>query len=159
MKMFLRKKLSYILSIFILTVIFLSAWTYLRPNVYNQLTYEAIEFKHYVVKNMSVLSTKEGDSFGNSLTFDDNDAEVAYEILNDTSILPPSARIVPKKIFKDKPLVIWATEWHMTPIKDLKNLLSHFGVTFFDYNLDPGRCEWHDCKVKEKLKVGWKCIC
>ena len=82
-----------------------------------------------------------------------SNTEVEYEILNDTSILPPSARIVPKKIFKDKPLVIWATEWHMTPIKDLKNLLTPFGVTVLDYNLDLWRCEWHDCKAKDRLKV------
>ena len=41
----------------------------------------------------------------------------------------------------------------MTPIKDLRNILEPFGVRFLDYNLDPWRCEWHDCRMKEKLKV------
>ena len=52
----------------------------------------------------------------------------AWEELKDTSILPPSARIVAKKIFHTKPLVVWATEWHMTPIKDLAYILKPFGV-------------------------------
>ena len=121
---------------------------------------ESESMKMTKIRKYEIIYTKEDPSFIDRIKFDDNDNDndndndVAYEILSDTSILPPSARIVPKKIFKDKPLVIWATEWHMTPIKDLKNLLSPFGVTFLDYNLDPWRCEWHDCTAKENLKVG-----
>lgn len=100
---------------------------------------------------VKIIYTREDDAFRDSLKSFDNDE--AYEIIKDISILPQSAKIVAKKIFPEKPLVVWATEWHMTPIKDLKILLSPFGVTFLDYNLDPWRCAWHDCKAKEKLKV------
>ena len=141
------------------SVVLLILWIFWRPITSKLPIYRFLEFRRVILKNTSgtlILYTEESDSFRDNLDAlgDDNDDDVAYEILNDTSILPPSARIVPKKIFKDKPLVIWATEWHMTPIKDLKNLLSPFGVTFLDYNLDPWRCQWHDCKAKEKLKVG-----
>ena len=100
---------------------------------------------------LKIIYTREDDAFRDSLKTFDNDE--AYEIIKDVSILPQSAKIVAKKIFTEKPLVVWATEWHMTPIKDLRILLSPFGVTVLDYNLDPWRCAWHDCKAKEKLKV------
>ena len=137
--------LSFVIALFLF---------YCRPRFIIELkcSYTRPELK--ILKKVTFTYTREDDSFKKSLTFDDNDNDVAYEILNDTSILPPSARIVPKKIFKDKPLVIWATEWHMTPIKDLKNLLAPFGVTVLDYNLDIWRCKWHDCKTKDRLKVG-----
>lgn len=144
--------------LFVSLVVVFSFWIFWLPITSRLSFYRYIDFSHKNISGILVVCTKESDLFKENLNAlgnddDDNDDDEAYEILNDTSILPPSARIVPKKIFKDKPLVVWATEWHMTPIKDLKNLLSPFGVTFLDYNLDPWRCEWHDCKAKEKLKV------
>ena len=98
--------------------------------------------------------TQENETFRKNLeTVTINRSEPAYEILEDAKILPASARVRAKKIFKNKPLVIWATEWHMTPIKDLTNTLSPFGVKVLNYNLDQSRCLWQDCTIKSKLKV------
>lgn len=148
LRMLIKRKVTLLFLLFAIAFLF-----YRRQKLIIKLEcwYTRPELK--ILKNVTFAYTLESDSFKNSLIFDDND-DVPYEILNDTSILPPSARIVPKKIFKDKPLVIWATEWHMSPIKDLKNLLAPFGVTVLDYNLDPWRCDLHDCKFKDKLKVG-----
>ena len=78
---------------------------------------------------------------------------LAYEVSLDLNILPASARITGIRLFKTKPLVIWATEWHMTPIKDTRHFLESFGVRVIDYNLDPRRCEFHDCSAKARLNV------
>ena len=88
---------------------------------------------------------------------DDSDKKLegppAYDYNASSSILPASARYTGVRLFKTKPLVIWATEWHMTPIKDTRHFLESFGVRVLDYNLDPWRCEFHDCSAKARLKV------
>ena len=74
---------------------------------------------------------------GREIEDDVEDGEAWVEIKNE-SILPPSARIIGKRIFHKKPLVMWATEWHMTPIKDVTNIVKDFGVevrVFFSFFL------------------------
>ena len=80
-------------------------------------------------------------------------AIVGKSVIKIGPILPASANITGELLFKTKPLVIWATEWHMTPIKDMRHVLEPFGVRVLDYNLDPWRCEFHDCSAKARLKV------
>lgn len=80
--------------------------------------------------------------------------EPAFEIISDSLIIPASARVRAKKIFNKKPLVMWSSELHMTPIRCVIDLISPFGVNVLNYNLDPARCHMQDCKIKEKLKVG-----
>ena len=98
--------------------------------------------------------TQENETFRkNLLTLNRVMNEPAFEMLEDITIIPNSARIKGKRIFKNKPLVIWATEVHMTTGKDLSNLLTPFGVRFLNYDLSLAACHLHDCKAKEKLKV------
>ena len=93
-------------------------------------------------------------NYSTSAVLDTRLGQLAYRFdAKLTNAKPPSAAIVGERLFFKRPLVIWAAEWHMTPIKDLRNILEPFGVRFLDYNLDPWRCEWHDCKMKEKLRV------
>ncbi|ESO07280.1 hypothetical protein HELRODRAFT_170609 [Helobdella robusta] len=112
-----------------------------NPPIEFKYTKESRQFLKYFTEEQSVLN--------------DNGEDEAFVILNDTAILPPSARIRAKKIFTKKPLVIWATEWHMTPIKDVVDLISSFGVTVKNYNLDPYRCAWQKeaCQAAKSLKV------
>ena len=144
--LYLNKQFKFLLTLIFLLVLFL-IWLNKTPNTVGGI----YSCNQSLPAKVKIRYTSEDDVFKDYLKIFDNDE--AYEILNDTSILPPSARIVPKKIFKDKPLVIWATEWHMAPIKDIKSLLAPFGVTVLDYNLDPWRCDMHDCTAKNKLKV------
>ena len=85
--------------------------------------------------------------------------EPAFEIINDPLIFPASARVRAKEIFKKKPLVMWSSELHMTPIKCVIDLIAPFGVNVLNYNLDPARCHMQDCKMRNKLKVGLPTYC
>lgn len=106
------------------------------------------------VDKLEFSLTRENKTFRKNLeTVTINRTEPAYEILEDIHIVPASARVRAIKIFKIKPLVIWATELHMTPILDLTNTLSPFGVKVLNYNLDQSRCSWQDCTSMSKLKV------
>ncbi|ESN93039.1 hypothetical protein HELRODRAFT_165195 [Helobdella robusta] len=109
----------------------LDTWSY---------TTESKEFSRYI--NSEIPKTN-------------GDLDAAFEVINDDTILPPSARIRARKLFTNKSLVIWATEWHMTPIKDVENLLTPFGVKVINYNLDPYRCEFQRkaCEARKNLKV------
>ena len=48
-------------------------------------------------------------------------------------------------IFKTKPLVLWVMDQHVTPVKDIKNLLPPLGVKIIDKNLDHFRCKHDEC--------------
>ena len=152
------KKMPYLKNIFIFSLVLASLTLFLsilfeeKVMVFGHLMYVYIQNVTAKAKVVKITFTEESDTFRESLNVSD-DGEAAYEIVDDITIIPHSAKVKAKKIFKDKPLIIWATEWHMTPIKDLENLLTPFGVKFFNYNLDIWRCAWQDCKAKEKLKV------
>ena len=99
--------------------------------------------------------TKENETFRENLLIlvDKNRTDPSYIESDDIKIIPASARVTAKKIFHHKPLVLWATEMHMSPMKDLANTLAPFGVKVLDYSLDISRCGWHDCSRAKKLKV------
>lgn len=108
----------------------------------------------YDESNLEWKYTQENETFRkNLLSLNRVLNEPAFEVLDNVTIIPSSARIKGKKIFINRPLVIWATEVHMTTGKDLSNLLTPFGVKFLNYDLSLAPCHMHDCKAKEKLKV------
>ena len=104
--------------------------------------------------------TKENETFRKNLLIlvDKNRTDPSYIESDDIKIIPPSARVTAKKIFHNKPLVLWATEMHMSPMKDLANTVAPFGVKVLDYSLDISRCGLHDCSRAAKLKVFWKVL-
>lgn len=68
----------------------------------------------------------------------------------------PKASILPLTVFKTKPLVIWTSDFHFAPTRDVRNYLEPMGVRFLDTSLDayPMRCrprrscnEWRSLKV------------
>lgn len=57
-------------------------------------------------------------------------------------------------IFKSKPLVIWSSDFHVTPVHDLKTYLAPIGVRFIDKSLDLQRChQTNTCEGMKTLKV------
>lgn len=153
------KKMSLFRKVFIISLVLASILLFLsiwfedgKVMAFSNVMYIFIQNMTDESKVVKITFTKESEAFTENLKVSD-EGEVAYEIVDDITIIPHSAKVRAKKIFNDKPLVIWATEWHMTPVKDLEILLTPFGVKFFNYNLDIWRCAWQDCKAKEKLKV------
>lgn len=57
----------------------------------------------------------------------------------------------PVLVFTEKPLVIWTTDLHFSPIHDLKTFLKPMGVRFIDKNLDYTRC--HHVQTCEGMKT------
>lgn len=56
-------------------------------------------------------------------------------------------------LFKEKPLVIWSNDYHISPINDLKHLLRPLGVKFIDKSLS-GHCHiTNTCQGRSTLKV------
>lgn len=56
-------------------------------------------------------------------------------------------------LFKEKQLVLWSNDYHISPINDLKHLLSPFGVKFIDKSLS-GHCHiTNTCGGRSTLKV------
>ena len=56
-------------------------------------------------------------------------------------------------LFPSKPLVIWSQEYHISPIRDLKNLLRPLGVRFIDKSL-AGKCfVTNTCEGRKSLKI------
>lgn len=57
-------------------------------------------------------------------------------------------------VFKEKPLLIWTTDFHIGPIHDLKTFLKPMGVRFIDKNLDYTRCgRTRTCEGMKTLKL------
>ena len=56
-------------------------------------------------------------------------------------------------LFPSKPLVIWSQEYHISPIRDLKDLLRPLGVRFIDKSL-AGKCYvTNTCEGRKSLKI------
>jgi len=56
-------------------------------------------------------------------------------------------------LFPKKPLVIWSTDYHISPIYDLKYLLEPLGVTFIDKSLSKHCHITNTCDGRKSLKV------
>ena len=140
--------------VFIVSLALLSVFAYLHSTNRKCANELAKHINKMKWKHIAWIISKENETSRRNLRrVTEKRSDPAYEILNDITIIPASARVKAKKIFKNKPLVMWSSELHMTPIKCVIDLITPFGVNVLNYNLDPARCHMQDCKPREKLKV------
>ncbi|ELT98621.1 hypothetical protein CAPTEDRAFT_190836 [Capitella teleta] len=63
------------------------------------------------------------------------------------------SRVESGVLFREKPLVLWTSDFHIATIRDIQDLMKPMGVSFIDRSLTP-RCHFHDnCANSSNLKV------